>query len=80
MTTIQLQVDDQLLDRVQAIAAARHCTVQELLVEMLKLLTKPEVVNDSITGMFADEPEAMDQIIEAIARDRGWQSAPEPRE
>lgn len=41
--TIKLQIDEQLLDRVQAIAASRHRAVQELLIEMLKSLDNAEI-------------------------------------
>jgi len=78
MTTIELQIDDQLWERIQAIATTHGCTVQELLVGMMKIATKPEVLQNPILGMFADEPEAMEQIMLEIARDRGW-SGNEPQ-
>ncbi|NJR58477.1 MAG: hypothetical protein HC769_06470 [Cyanobacteria bacterium CRU_2_1] len=78
MKTIEIQIDDQLLQCAQAVAESRHSTVQELLVEMLKLLTRPEVVNDPITGIFADEPEAMDEIMSSIT-ERGWNQNQAPR-
>ena len=70
MTTIELQIDDQLLHHLKSIAVSQNYTVQELLTETLKLLTSPAVVNDRLIGLFADEPEAMEQIMSEIACDR----------
>ena len=70
MTTIKLQIDDQLLHHLKSISASQNSTVQELLTETLKFLTSPTVINDRVIGLFADEPEAMDQIMSEIARDR----------
>lgn len=72
MTTIEFQIDDQLLHHLESIAVSQNSTVQELLTKTLKLLTSPTVVNDRLIGLFADEPEAMDQIMSEIACDRGW--------
>ena len=72
MTTIELQIDDQLLHHLKSIAVSQNSTVQELLTKTLKLLTSPTVINDRVIGLFADEPEAMDQIMSEIASDRGW--------
>jgi hypothetical protein len=72
MTKLELQIDEQLLDRVQAIATSYGCTVPELLIGILNIMAKPEVLHNPILGMFADEPEAMEQILSEIARDRGW--------
>ena len=73
MTTIEFQIDDQLLHHLESIAVSQNSTVQELLTKTLKLLTSPTVANDRLIGLFADEPEAMDQIMSEIACDRGWQ-------
>ena len=72
MTTIKLQIDDQLLHHLESIAASQNSTVQELLTETLKLLTSPTGINDRVIGLFADEPEAMDQIMSEMDCDRVW--------
>ena len=71
MTTIKLQIDDQLLHHLESIEVSQNSTVQELLTETLKFLTSPTVINDRVIGLFADEPEAMDQIMSEMACDRG---------
>jgi hypothetical protein len=43
MTTIQLQLTDQLLANAQAIANARQCSIQDLLIEYLRNLSIPEI-------------------------------------
>lgn len=40
---IELQIDEQLLDRVQAIATSRHRTIQELLLELLQSLDGADI-------------------------------------
>ena len=71
MTTIKLQIDDQLLHHLESIAASQNSTVQELITETLKFLTSPTGINDRVIGLFADEPEAMDQIMSEMDCDRG---------
>ena len=77
MTKLELQIDDQLLERIQTIATTHGCTVPELLLGIMKIMTKPEVLQNPILGMFADETETMAQIMSEIAHDRGW-SATQP--
>jgi hypothetical protein len=72
MIKIELQIDDQLLHHLESIAVSQNSTVQELLIKTLELLTSPIVVNDRVIGLFADEPEAMEQIMSEIACDRDW--------
>jgi hypothetical protein len=38
MKTIEVKIEDRLLDRVQTVAMSRNRTIQELLIEMLKSL------------------------------------------
>lgn len=45
MKTIEIQVDEQLFQQAQAIAEARHSTVQELLIELLRSLAKPDITD-----------------------------------
>ena len=64
METIELQLDEQTLERARKLAAARQVSVEELLKEALSRLSVPQAADDPITGMFADEPELLDQIVE----------------
>jgi hypothetical protein len=68
--TIELQLDEQTLAHARRLAAARHVSVEELLKEALSHLGVPPTVEDPITGMFADEPELLDQIVEEAMQAR----------
>ncbi len=72
METIELQLDEQTLEQARKLAAARQVSVEELLKEALGRLSVPPAPDDPITGMFADEPELLDQIDEEamLARER----------
>jgi hypothetical protein len=62
--TIELQLDEQTLAQARKLAAARQVSVEEVLKEALSHLSVPSPADDRITGMFADEPELLDQIVE----------------
>jgi hypothetical protein len=67
--TIELQLDEQTLEQARKLAAARRVSVEELLKEALGRLGVPPA-DDPITGMFADEPELLDQIVEEAMQAR----------
>jgi hypothetical protein len=68
--TIELQLDEQTLAHARKLAAARQVSVEELLKEALSYLDRPPAAADPITGMFADEPELLDQIVEEAMQAR----------
>jgi hypothetical protein len=68
--TIELQLDEQTLAHARKLAAARHVSVEELLKEALSHLGVPPAAEDPITGMFADDPELLDQIVEEAMQAR----------
>jgi hypothetical protein len=53
MKTIELVIDDQLLERVNTIAASQNRTIQELLIKLLNSLDGADTSKHAI----ADEPE-----------------------
>lgn len=65
METIQLQLDEQTLERIRRLSRLRRCTLEELLKEAIEQMRVIEPTNDRVLGMFADEPELMDQVIES---------------
>ena len=73
METIELQLDKQTLDRARWLAELRHATLSELIVEAINKLAEAEPPKDRILGMFADEPEVIDEILEEIMSDRAAQ-------
>ncbi|MBE9129508.1 MULTISPECIES: hypothetical protein [unclassified Coleofasciculus] len=76
METLELQLDKKTLDLARWLAESRHCNLSELITEAINKLAVPErsrrteSTKDRIMGMFADEPDVVDEILEEIMRDR----------
>jgi hypothetical protein len=66
MKTTQLQLDEQTLEQAWRIAKIRHCTREELIQEIIGQFGEAEAANDPFLGMFAHEPELVDQVIESV--------------
>lgn len=58
---IQLKLDKQTLRQAEKLAAGRKLTLEELLQEIIATLAKPA---DPFRGLFRDEPEVLDRIVE----------------
>ena len=65
MQTIELQLDEETLERARRLAEARHDTLESLIVEVIERLALVDMESDPILGMFADEPEILDQVVES---------------
>jgi hypothetical protein len=65
MTKIEVQLDEQTLARAMKLAESRHCTLDELIKEMIENLEAFEAVDEPLLGMFADDPELIDQVMES---------------
>lgn len=78
MTLIELQLDEQTLERARRVATRRHSTLEGLIQEIIEFLAGPEPTDDPILGMFAHEPELIDQVVESAlaARERDPFRAP----
>lgn len=80
MTKIELHLDKQTLARAMKLAESRHCALDELIKEMIENLKAFEAADEPLLGMFADDPELIDQVMESamMAREahplRHWQS------
>ena len=59
--TVQLALDAQTFENVEQLAAVRNYTVEEYLQELVSQLGKP---SGRLLGLFRDEPELLDQIVE----------------
>jgi hypothetical protein len=66
MTKIEVQLDEQTLARAMKLAESRHCTLDELIRDMIENLEAFEVGDEPFLGMFADEPELIDQVMESV--------------
>jgi len=70
MTKIEVQLDEQTLAHAIKLAKSRHCTLDELIKEIIENLETFQTANESFVGMFSDEPELIDQIMEAVMMTR----------
>ncbi|MGI8554304.1 MAG: hypothetical protein ACR2PL_26495 [Dehalococcoidia bacterium] len=68
--TLELQIDEDLLEKAYRQADARGCSLEDVIRAFLRQMTVPEVANDPIWGMFRDEPALEDQVLEEIMKDR----------
>jgi hypothetical protein len=73
MAKIEIELDEQTLERAKLLAESRKCTLPELIAEVIKLLAAPKVAKDPWMGLFADEPELVDEILEEALRNRAAQ-------
>lgn len=73
MKTIQVEVDDQTFERVQRVAEARHATLETFILEIIEVMAGLEAKLDPLWGMFGDEPELIDHIIESVMSSREQQ-------
>lgn len=69
---IELQFDQHTLELARRAAESRHSTLETLTQEIIKLLAASEMTDDPIVGMFAQEPELLDHVLESVmaARER----------
>ena len=76
---ISIQLDDETAARARQLASSRHCTVEELLKQLVAatepnpqaLATEPaDTEACGLIGMLADEPELVDQLLDDIYRTR----------
>lgn len=66
MTKIEVQLDEQTLARAMKLAESRHCTLDELIRDMIENLEAFEAGDEPFLGMFADEPELINQVMESV--------------
>lgn len=70
MKKIELELDEQTLEQAQRLAAAHHSSLETWLKQIIAQSVVVETVEDSLLGMFADEPELIDQIVEMAMKAR----------
>jgi hypothetical protein len=74
MAKIEIELDEQTLERAKLLPESRKCTLPELITEVIKLLAAPKVAKDPCMGLLNDEPELVDEILEEALRNRAAQS------
>lgn len=70
MERIELELDGQTLERVRRLAESRRCTVEQLIKEVVEHLAGVTTTDDVFLGMFAEEPELIDQVVESAIQAR----------
>jgi hypothetical protein len=70
MGTAQLSVDAELHRRLAEMAEARHCTVGELIAALIREQGSAPPPVPAFVGLFADEPELMDQVMDDVYQTR----------
>jgi hypothetical protein len=70
MRTAQLTVDPELFNKLTAMAEERRCTVGELIAALIRERGSAPPPVPPFVGLFADEPELMDQIMADVYRTR----------
>ena len=70
MTVIQLQLDETTFKHAQRVAQQRHSTVETLVKDIINLIATRPDTEDPFMGMFAQEPELIDQIVAAAMQSR----------
>lgn len=70
MGTAQFTVDPELFNKLTALAEERQCTVGELIATLIHERGSAPSPLPPFVGLFADEPELMDQVMEDVYRTR----------
>ncbi|MBA2592125.1 MAG: hypothetical protein M3495_14575 [Pseudomonadota bacterium] len=70
MERIEIDLDTQTIERARRLAEVRHCTVEQLLKEMIENLGSTAIEQDVFLGMFAEEPEVIDRMLEMAMQAR----------
>ncbi len=70
MKRIELDLDEETLERAQRLAAARQCSLEELIKDLLQQAEAHKPPQDPYLGMLADEPELVDHVLESVMKAR----------
>ena len=66
MKTLEFEVDDDTMSAVEMLAKSSNCSVEDLLVQILRELAVPS----QPVGIFRDDSELVDEILADIMHDR----------
>jgi hypothetical protein len=67
---VEIELDEQALEQARRLAEARSCTVEQLIKELIEDLTAAKTKDDVFLGMFAQEADLVDQVMESAMRAR----------
>jgi hypothetical protein len=70
MEKIELQLDQKTLEKAIALAKSHHCDLSELITYAIDQLTATEPEKDHLLGLFADDPDSVNEMLEEVMKDR----------
>lgn len=70
MEKIELQLDQTTLEKALALAESRHCNLSELVAYAIDQLAVAKPKKDRLLGLFADDPDSVDAMLEEVMKDR----------
>ena len=70
MEKIELQLDDKTLEKARWLAKSHHRNLSELIAYAINQLEVTDPPKDRLLGLFADDPESVDQMLEEVMKDR----------
>ena len=70
METIELQIDEKTAARARQLAEQRHCSLEDLVREIIEQLGSFGGTVDPLLGMFADEADLVDQVVDSALKAR----------
>ncbi len=79
MKTVQVAMKPGIYHRAAALAAARECSLEALLNCLTEDAIEAEAPADRTMGLFADEPDLIDAIVEEAMADRERRGMPAAR-
>ena len=70
MEKIELQLDDKTLEKARWLAKSHPRDLSELIAYAINQLEVTDPPKDRLLGLFADDPESVDQMLEEVMKDR----------
>ncbi len=70
MEKIELQLDDNTLEKARWLAKSHHRDLSQLIAYAIDKLAVTDPPKDRLLGLFADDPESVDQMLEEVMKDR----------
>jgi hypothetical protein len=78
MRTIQLEIEEETFERILRLADSRGCSWQEVVKDLLGQAQPSSSPEDGFLGLFQDEPDLIDEVVEEPMRAREQQPLRQP--
>lgn len=70
MEKIEIELESPTLWRARGMARDNNCTLDEIIAKAIEKLAQENPPKDRILGMFADDPESVDEMLAEVMKDR----------